>query len=161
MEQADTFIIPAENVANVSANNSLYHAMLVLTQVKYSMIPVLEKNDRFVGLVGLANVMEKIFEVSPHELNPENLKEYTVADVMVEAPVITNDWTVEEVLHLLVEHSFIPVVDDKGIFCGILTRKQMLKALNHMAHELERRNVVLPKDEVHHENEGKVRIVIE
>jgi len=160
MDKADTFVIPAQNVANVSACNPLYHAMLVLTQVKFSMIPVLEDGDKYVGLVGLGNVMEKIFEVSPESIDPENLKDYTVQDVIVEAPSITVDWTIEEVLHLLVDYAFIPVVEEDGTFVGILTRKQMLKAVNYMAHVLESQNHVLPKECAAADSEEKARIVI-
>lgn len=53
----------------------------------------------------------------------------------------------EEVLHLLVDASFLPVVDDNQRFKGIITRKEILKAVNHMAHELEKHHLVLPKSE--------------
>ena len=78
----------------------------------------------------------------------EKLNEFTVADVMeVNVPVIGESWDLEEVLHLLVDASFLPVVDDNQRFKGIITRKEILKAVNHMAHELEKHHLVLPKSE--------------
>ena len=41
----------------------------------------------------------------------------------------------------------LPVVDDNQRFKGIITRKEILKAVNHMAHELEKHHLVLPKSE--------------
>lgn len=160
LQNEDTFITPAQNVANVSIFNPLYHAMLVLTQVKYSTIPVLDKGDRFVGLVSLANVMEKVLERTSESFNPEELKDLVVADVMeVNVPTITDEWAIEEVLSLLIDYAFLPVVNEKGRFTGILTRKEMLKAVNYMAHELEKQNVILPKTTT--EQTEKVKLIIQ
>lgn len=146
LEKKETFMIPAENVANVFCLNPLSHALLVLSQVRYSKIPVLDKGDRFVGLVGLSDVVDKMFELKAVDL--EKLSDFTVADVMeVNVPIVGENWDLEEILHILVDTSFIPVVDDNQCFKGIITRKEILKATNHMAHELEKRNIVLPKAE--------------
>lgn len=146
LEKEETFMIPAENVANVMCLNPLSHALLVLSQVKYSKIPVLDKGDRFVGLISLSNVVDKMFDITSVDF--EKLKNFTVADVMdVNIPVIGEKWKLEDVLHLLVDAAFLPVVDDNQCFKGIITRKELLKAINHMAHELERKHIILPKSE--------------
>ena len=41
-------------------------------------------------------------------------------------------WT--EVLHKLVDDSFLSVVDEEGYFQGIITRKSILKAINSLMH---------------------------
>lgn len=144
LEKQETFLVPAENVANVMCLNPLSHALLVLSQVKYAKIPVLDKGDRFVGLISLSDVVDKMFDISSVDF--DKLKEFTVADVMeVHVPVIGERWELEDVLHLLVDASFLPVVDDNQQFKGIITRKELLKAINHMAHELERNHIILPK----------------
>ncbi|ALS38156.1 CBS domain-containing protein [Enterococcus rotai] len=146
LEKQETFLIPAENVANVMCLNPLSHALLVLSQVKYSKIPVLDKGDRFVGLISLSDVVDKMFDITSVDF--DKLKDFTVADVMeVNVPVIGEQWELEDVLHLLVDAAFLPVVDNNQCFKGIITRKELLKAINHMAHELERKNIILPKSD--------------
>ena len=51
---------------------------------------------------------------------------------------------------------FLPVVTEEKVFKGIITRKELLKAVNYMVHELERRNIVSPKVE---ELKEKINIV--
>ncbi|AIM24945.1 cyclic-di-AMP-binding protein CbpB [Melissococcus plutonius] len=144
LEKAGSFLIPAENVANVMSSHPLNHAVLVLSKVKYSKIPVLDKNDQFVGLISLADIMGKMFSITSIDL--KNLNKYTVSDVMErEVTVIHEDWELEDVLHFLVDTSFLPVVDKYQCFKGIITRKEILKAVNHLAHELEKSYVVLAK----------------
>lgn len=105
LEKQETFLVPAENVANVMCLNPLSHAALVLSKVRYSKIPVLDKGDRFVGLIGLTDVVDKMFDLTSVDF--EKLNEFTVADVMeVNVPVIGESWDLEEVLHLLVDLLF-------------------------------------------------------
>lgn len=146
LEKEETFLIPGENVANVMCLNPLSHALLVLSQVKYSKIPVLDKGDRFVGLISLSDIVDKTFDLQ--SIDFDKLSTFTVAGVMeVNVPMVGENWELEDVLHLLVDAPFLPVVDNNNRFKGIITRKELLKAINHMAHELERKNVVLPRSE--------------
>lgn len=155
LEKQETFLVPAENVANVMCLNPLSHALLVLSQVKHAKIPVLDKGDRFVGLISLSDVVDKMFDISSVDF--DKLKEFTVADVMeVHVPVIGEKWELEDVLHLLVDASFLPVVDDNQRFKGIITRKELSKAINHMAHELERNHIILPKSS---EDEQEMKVI--
>ena len=146
MEHEETMMIPAENVANVMKEHPLEHALLLLSQAGYSTIPVLDKEDHFVGLLSLNDIVKKMLGIDG--IDTSNLEELTVADVMkTDVAVMRPDAELEDILHLLVDASFLPVVDDNQRFKGIITRKEILKAVNHMAHELEKHHLVLPKSE--------------
>lgn len=144
LENRDTFLIPAANVANVMEGNPLEHGLLVLSKVGYSKIPVLDRQDHFVGLLSLTAIVNKMMEST--KIDSENLSGLTVADVMeTDMTVIHENWELEDVLHDLVDAAFLPVVDDENVFKGIITRRELLKAVNRTAHELERENVLIPK----------------
>ncbi|ASZ07729.1 MULTISPECIES: cyclic-di-AMP-binding protein CbpB [Enterococcus] len=146
LENQDTFLIPAENVANVLYQHPLSHGLLVLSKVGYSKIPVLDKNDRFVGLISLSDVVNKMLDLQNISMEP--LEGLTVADVMeVGVTTVDENWELEDVLHLLVNSPFLPVVTEEKVFKGIITRKELLKAVNFMVHELERRNILTSKTE--------------
>lgn len=75
----------------------------------------------------MTDVVDKMFDLTSVDF--EKLNEFTVADVMeVNVPVIGESWDLEEVLHLLVDASFLPVVDDNQRFKGIITRKEIFKS---------------------------------
>ena len=48
------------------------------------------------------------------------------------------DYRLTDVLHKLVDESFLPVVDAEGIFQGIITRKSILKAVNALLHDFSK-----------------------
>jgi CBS-domain-containing membrane protein len=56
-------MIHGENVANVHCSNNLNHAFLVLSQVKYSVIPVLDSKSRIKGLISIPMIIKAITEI--------------------------------------------------------------------------------------------------
>lgn len=144
LENEADFLISAENVATLNEINSLEHALLVLTKIGYSRVPVLNKEEQLVGLVSLSQVVDQMFGIEDFE--PQNLSGKKVSDVMdtnVSPAQLPID--LEKTLHLLVDNNFIPVVNKDNQFMGIITRKEILKAVNHLAHELETEYDVMMK----------------
>ena len=137
LEDRDKLFIDAEKVAILQEDHTLEHAMLVLTNVRYSLIPVLNKKNKIVGLISLAMILQKITGVEQIHMN--QLGKYKVREVMrTEFPIIHQDTQVEEVLNELVDESFICIVNEENEFVGIVTRKELLKRINFMVHELTR-----------------------
>ena len=137
LEDRDKLFIDAEKVAILQEDHTLEHAMLVLTNVRYSLIPVLNKENKIVGLISLAMILHKITGVEQSHMN--QLGKYKVREVMrTEFPIIHQDTQVEDVLNELVDESFICIGNEEDEFVGIVTRKELLKRINFMVHELTR-----------------------
>jgi predicted transcriptional regulator len=138
-EKSSTFIIPASQIAFVEDENPLYHAFLILTRVKYSKIPVLDRQSRVVGLLSLSMITTKMMETNKISLDPlNNLKVHDVMQTKFDK-VNYSQITLETQLHLLVDNAFLPVIDDYGIFKGLLTRREWIKAFNYIAHNLNKK----------------------
>ena len=137
LQDRDKLFIDAEKVAILQEDHTLEHAMLVLTNVRYSLIPVLNKENKIVGLISLAMILQKIMGVEQIHMN--QLGKYKVREVMrTEFPIIHQDTQVEDVLNELVDESFICIGNEENEFVGIVTRKELLKRSNFMVHELTR-----------------------
>lgn len=129
----EKFLIPASIVATVNVTNSLDHAFLILTKNHYAKIVVVDNENHFRGLISLSMITDRLIETE--KINVNNLHKYRVADVMqTDAPTITDPFNVEENLHLLIDQSFLTVVDQEGYFHGIVTRRELLKAVNYTVH---------------------------
>ena len=46
--------------------------------------------------------------------------------------------TLETQLHLLINNAFLPVVNDRGVFQGLLTRREWIKAFNYVVHTYDK-----------------------
>ncbi|MFD1393210.1 cyclic-di-AMP-binding protein CbpB [Lacticaseibacillus jixianensis] len=131
------FLIPGEMIASVNEDNSLRHAFLVLTKVRYAKIPVLDNDDHFKGLLSLSMITDKMLGLD--EITAQPLDEFCVRDVM-ETGVTTIDdpYNIEEVLHALVDSAFLPVVQSDGTFTGIVTRREVMKGINYIGHNIDK-----------------------
>ena len=142
-EKSGSFLIPASKIAIVEEDNPLYHAFLILTKVKYAKIPVLNNKGQITGLLSLAMITDKMLDLDGISVKP--LNKYKVKDVM-ETDFTEKD--TETQLHLLVDNNFLPVVDDQGVFQGMITRREWFKAFNYLAHTFDDHYVTVDKKQV-------------
>lgn len=146
LENQENFLIPAERVAHIQVNNRLDHALLVLTKIGYNVIPVLDAEFKIKGLISMSMIIDAITSIRDIEFS--KLGDIRVDEVMqTDFAVIDNPYDLEEVLHLLVQNSFVCVASEDGSFTGIVTRSEILKATNHIAHEFENKYDVKRKIE--------------
>lgn len=133
-EKSGSFVIPASRIAFVQDDNPLYHAFLILTKVKYSKIPVLDKDKKVVGLLSLSMITDKM--LTTDDISIKALYDLKVKDVMQTKFDKINfvQTTLETQLHLLIDNAFLPIVDDRGVFQGLLTRREWIKAFNYVVH---------------------------
>ena len=136
LKQEETFLTPAEKLAALIDSHNADHAILVLSQITYSRIPVVTYDRRFVGTIGLRDILAYQMEqgLTDEQMASTDIVHMTKKDVAVVAP----DYNITEVLHKLVDEPFLPVVDDEGMFQGIITRKSILKAVNALLHEFNK-----------------------
>ena len=134
MPDLHEFMIEADNVANVIDRHSLSNALLILSQVNYALIPVLSTKSKFVGLLSMPMIIKSVMTVEAIELH--RLDEMRVEEVMLQNPVrITTSASLSELLQVLIDQSFVCVVDETDTFRGIVTRKKLLQRLTYLLHE--------------------------
>ena len=143
LEQEGTFLTPAENLAVLIDSHNADHAILLLSQMTYTRVPVVTDEKKFVGTIGLRDILAYQMEqgLSQEVMADMDIVHMTKKDVAVVSP----DYTLTDVLHKLVDESFLPVVDKDGIFQGIITRKSILKAVNSLLHDFTHDYIIIPK----------------
>ena len=82
-------------------------------------------------------ITDKMLATNEISINP--LNELKVSDVMQTDFDKINfvETTLETQLHLLINNAFLPVVDDRGVFQGLLTRREWIKAFNFVVHNFD------------------------
>ena len=121
-------MIASERVAHVQVGNSLEHALLVLTKSGYTAIPVLDPNYKLHGLISTPIIMESILGLERIEY--EKLEQKKVEEVMnIKIPHLKIDASLSDSIKLLVDHPFLCVENEEGLFEGILTRRAVMQLL--------------------------------
>lgn len=60
---------------------------------------------------------------------------------------ISDTSSLTDIMHLLVDYPFLPVLDKNNHFLGIITRKSILKAVNSLLHDFTDYYTITPKDD--------------
>lgn len=124
---------PAQKVAFVHEDNSLEHALLVLTQCGYSAIPVLDHTAAIKGIINTTLIVKAIIGIKGYDV--EKLGQCPVAQVMLtNVPKIRQTQSLLNALKLSINSPFLCVEDPDGRFVGIITRKNILgKLYQHLS----------------------------
>src|SRR5699024_2283189 len=121
-------MIPSEKVAHVQLNNPLEHALLVLVKSGYFAVPVLDASYKLVGSISKTEILDQILGIERFEV--EKLSELKVHEVMKEdVKSIEKNASFIDGLKAVIDLPFVSVVDEKGLFDGILTKRAILKVM--------------------------------
>jgi predicted transcriptional regulator len=130
-------LIPADKVAHVQIGNNLEHALLVLTKTRYTAIPVLDPTYKLHGLISTTRILDSILGLERIEF--ERLEKMKVEEVMnKDIPRLKLSDKVEFGLELVINHPFVCVENDQGVFEGIFTRRVILKHLHRHIKKLNK-----------------------
>lgn len=140
----ETIVKPADEVAVIMESNTLSHALLLMTSNKYSVVPVLDNKSRMKGLISMPLIIEAIMDIE--DVQFDKLEAIRVSEVMdVHYPVVNEDFELEDVMRMLIHAAFITVVDENGVFVGIITRQEILTGTNRIVHNFEKEYTVTDK----------------
>lgn len=95
----------------------------------YTALPVLSREGLYVGTISEGDFLWSILD---REDNSMRAQEKVKLDTILRSdfnPAVRIDVTMEELLERSMRQSFIPVVDDRGAFVGIVTRQTIIRRL--------------------------------
>ncbi len=119
---------PKAITAYVMQEMSLRKAIEMLRRYGYTAVPVIDSEGKYIKTLAEGDFMWFMIENGISELS--ELDKYCVGDlprrVMCE-PVYV-DSTIGDLFMLSMNQNFVPVVDDRDVFIGIVTRRDILQA---------------------------------
>ncbi|WP_458414057.1 cyclic-di-AMP-binding protein CbpB [Schinkia sp. CFF1] len=122
----EELMVSSDKVAHVQSDNPLLHALLVLTKSGYSAVPVLDHSYRLKGLISTTMILDTVLGIQSFEM--EKLSQLKVEDVMnSNIPTLKVHHDFMRALGLTINHPFVCIEDDDGLFIGILTRRSIIK----------------------------------
>lgn len=136
LQGEDSLMISAAQCATVRTENTLLHALLLLSSVGFTSVPVLDEASRVAGIITMPAIINGL--IDDEDYNWDLLSIRKVKDVMTkDFPHVFRDSPFEDILHVLVNSNYLCVIERDKSFLGIIARKQLLKRINRLAHEFE------------------------
>lgn len=126
-----SFLLPKAEVAYLRDDMTLRQGLEKLRRSGFSAIPVIDEEDRYVGVVSVADFLWNIlaYNQSFENITLKNLEHGTVRDFLQSGRVqpACIDTAMENLLERAKNQNFVPVVDDRNVFIGIVTRSDIIK----------------------------------
>lgn len=124
---------------------NLEEGLCLMRKHGYTAIPVINTKGEYIGTINEGDFLW--YFIDHPETTYETIKSTPIKDLIRPdfTPAMMIDATVEELFDQSLKQNFVPIVDDRNIFIGIVTRRRLLHHLMKTQKEIRR----YPEEEVY------------
>ena len=122
---------PKSEVKYLTDTYSLRQGLEIMRAYGYTALPVIDKNGKYVGAVSEGDFLWHILD-SGTESNVIKACEDLRIEKIIRAdlaPAVNVNVDMESLVDQAMRQNFVPVVDDRGTFIGIVTRQSIIRML--------------------------------
>ncbi len=118
---------PKCSVAYLISDQSVRQGLEKMKYHGYTAIPVIDYEGKYVGTVTEGDFLWRIMSSGAKDV--KDLEKIPLTDIIRVDwnPAISITATIDDLISRITEQNFVPVVDDRGVFIGIITRKEVLR----------------------------------
>ncbi|AFQ45351.1 MULTISPECIES: CBS domain-containing protein [Desulfosporosinus] len=121
------FLLPKKDVIHLNINSTMRQALERMKYHRYTSVPIIDDDGKYVGVLTEGDLLWKM-KNSPG-LTFMNTQKISLKDI--ERHTFNNpvnvDAQMEDLFSYATEQNFVSVVDDNGIFIGIVRRSEIIK----------------------------------
>ena len=129
MDNIITYLTPKNNTFYLESDVTIRQALEKFDVHKFSVVPLIDENGLFVSTISEGDILRYIknncnFNLSLAEsIRVGSLEKYRpYIALSISTPI-------DEIVRLSLEQNFIPIVDDRGMYIGIIKRKSIIDSL--------------------------------
>lgn len=121
------FLTPKSEVAYIHDDESLRQVLEKMEYHKYSAVPIISRQGTYVGTITEGDLLWYI--KNQLDLNLQEARRILITNVprRSDNTPVSIDSNMEDLLDKAMKQNFVPVLDDKKSFIGIVTRKDTMK----------------------------------
>ena len=114
-------------VSYIYDDNTLRQGLEKMREHGYTAIPVITRGGDYMGSISEGDFLWHIIKYGRGSIKDQ--EQYNVRDIIREGfmPPVKVSATVEELIESATNQNFVPVVDDRDKFIGIVTRRDIIK----------------------------------
>jgi len=121
------FMKPKSEIAYLSETHTLRQALEKMKHSGYSAIPIIDSAGSYAGTLSEGDLLWAVLDKDACDIhNGEKVSVRDIPQGRQNAPINVNA-EIEDLLLTAMNQNFVPVTDDRGLFIGIVTRKDILQ----------------------------------
>ncbi len=123
-------MIPKYNTACLQDSSSVRQGLEMMTRHGYTAIPVLNAQGQYLGSVTEGDFLRHITATGTTDMRAHErvrVREIFRPDF---CPALSIGASEAQVIEATLQQNYVPVVDDRGCLCGIITRRSVILYLS-------------------------------
>lgn len=129
------FLLPKSEVIYLTTHSTMRQALERMEFHRYSAVPVIDEKGRYVGTITEGDLLWKLKSMNSNFKDTEKVPLTEVPQYVHNVPVHINA-EMEDLLSLVIQQNFVPVVDDSQVFIGIIRRSEIIEYCSRFLHPL-------------------------
>lgn len=123
------FLTPKSDVAYIFEDETLRQTVEKMEHRKFSCIPILNKAGKYTGTISEGDLLWGIKRLNINITDLKQMEDVSIMAIPRRATYkpVHADADMEDLLDRAINQNYVPVIDDKGSFIGIITRKEIIK----------------------------------
>ncbi len=123
------FLTPKQEVSLLYDDMTIGQALNAMERFRYTSIPVIRRSGEYVGTVTEGDLLWYIRHLK-HGFADALYAPLTDVPRNRDNKPLLASMAIEDLMETSLEQNFAPVVDDRGMFIGIITRKKVIAYLS-------------------------------
>lgn len=133
------FLKPKESVVYLKEDFTLRQAMEKMEIYRFSAIPVITNDGKYLGTLSEGDILWHFKHLGEFDLKEsEKTLIKDITHYKDNKPIHINQ-DMSDLINISKQENFIPVIDDREMFIGIITRQDIL---NYFYNDMVKKNVV-------------------
>ena len=119
-------LTPKKQVSYLSEDMNVRQALEKMRAHGYMAIPVLSKGGEYLGSISEGDLLWSIVD---EEMDEEYMEDTSIMNIIRKdyTPAVKVDVKTDELVKLITSQNYVPIVDDRNILMGIVTRRRVLQ----------------------------------
>jgi len=121
------FLTPKANCVYLNDNDTMRQALERMEQARYAALPILAKDGTYRGTLTEGDLLWAIKSLCIMDL--KQTEEHSIMEIAHRKdnrPVSVNT-NIEDLVSKATDQNFVPVIDDRSAFIGIVTRRAIMQ----------------------------------
>ena len=122
-------MIPKSLVEYITADSTVRQALEKMHFHKYTAIPVLDSEGKYIGTLRNDDLLSYLWHGG--SCDKESAETIPISEILSQSysrPLL-HSASIKDLIEGVKEHNFVPIVDDRGCFIGIVLRREILNYL--------------------------------
>ncbi len=127
-----SFLTPKSEVVYLKKKYSIKRTLEILSKNKFTSVPVIDDDGKYVGAISEGDLLWFINERRDLRLDQVELSRIKEVPRRFDIKEVKINARISSLVKLVAVQNFVPVVDDEGVFIGIIKRSDILEMTMEM-----------------------------